>query len=248
MQAVISLCDHSGGWSRPYVGSRFVLRVDPKHDARYGAGRGIVENASPSEVRAFQQPDGGWAVGLTAGEFAALVRAMGLEGAIYHLTGVTGIETAAGVIAMPPCTDFASSGARHFAAKDLDGRTTVSVAIVRECLDVVQIVAPRWWVMENPVGRIARLVPELGKWAMTFHPHHFGDAFTKLTCLWGSFNTDLPRADVEPVMFEKTSKATGKVSRGSWMWASLGGKSERTKELRSATPPGFAAAWRVANP
>jgi len=47
---------------------------------------------------------------------------------------------------------------------------------------------------------------------------------------------------VEPVYFCKTSK-TGKVMRGSWMWANLGGKSERTKELHNVAPAGFARAF-----
>lgn len=34
--------------------------------------------------------------------------------------------------------------------------------------------------------------------------------------------------------------------RGSWMWANLGGKSERTKELRSITPMGFSRAFATA--
>ncbi len=47
---------------------------------------------------------------------------------------------------------------------------------------------------------------------------------------------------VEPVYFCKKSK-TGKVMCGSWMWANLGGKPERTKELRSVAPTGFARAF-----
>jgi hypothetical protein len=43
-------------------------------------------------------------------------------------------------------------------------------------------------------------------------------------------------------MIEKRRK-DGSVVRGSWMWANLGGKSERTKALRSKTPQGFARAF-----
>jgi len=86
-------------------------------------------------------------------------------------------------------------------------------------------------------------VPELGKARLVFHPWHYGDAYTKRTCLWGTFNTALPRNPVAPVMYEQ---ANGK--RGSFMWAKCGGKSERTKELRSVTPPGFSKAFYEANP
>lgn len=38
-----------------------------------------------------------------------------------------------------------------------------------------------------------------------------------------------------------------KGQKGSFMWAKLGGKSERTKALRSATPEGFASAFCEVN-
>lgn len=102
----------------------------------------------------------------------------------------------------------------------------------------------QFWAMENPVGRLERLIPYLKTVSkLTWQPHWYGDAYTKRTCLWGEFNTELPRTPVEPVMYETSS---GK--RGSWMWMKLGGKSDRTKELRSATPPGFARAFYLANP
>jgi hypothetical protein len=47
----------------------------------------------------------------------------------------------------------------------------------------------------------------------------------------------------EPVFY--TDK---KGRRLSWLAAKLGGKSERTKELRSKTPVGFSRAFAKANP
>jgi hypothetical protein len=106
-----------------------------------------------------------------------------------------------------------------------------------------------WWVLENPVGRIGRLTG-IGEPALRFHPCHYAgwnpdpdkDAYTKRTCLWGSFNSNLEMKPVEPVFYTLGGK------RGSWVWAKLGGKSERTKELRSVTPLGFALAFAAANP
>jgi len=105
------------------------------------------------------------------------------------------------------------------------------------------------WALENPVGRIASVVPELGKWGLIFNPCDYAgfaddpdsEAYTKKTCIWGSFNVDLPTSPVEPVMYERGGK------RGSWMWANLGGNSARTKELRSNTPTGFSRAFFRAN-
>lgn len=143
-----------------------------------------------------------------------------------------------GVLAAPPCTAFAGSGAQWWAAKDQDGRTLDGLALVDACLRIITVCNPKWWALENPVGRLRRW---LGPPAYVFNPCDHGDAYTKRTCLWGRFNPPA-RHPVEPVMIERGGK------RGSWQWANLGGKSERTKELRSATPCGFAKDFYEANP
>ncbi len=155
-----------------------------------------------------------------------------------------------GVMAAPPCDDFAVSGARWFKEKDADGRTERSIRLVSHTLDIIEWANPEWWYVENPVGRIARLCPRLKKWGpWYFHPHQFGgwlvppgDHYTKKTGLYGNFNRPVPK-NVEPVFFTNS-----KGQRGSWQWAHLGGKSERTKELRSATPMGFSKAFFQSNP
>lgn len=68
---------------------------------------------------------------------------------------------------------------------------------------------------------------------MWFNPCDYGDPYTKKTGLWGQFNTNLAKNPVEPT--------------DNWIMR-LGGSSERTKALRSATPPGFARAFFEANP
>lgn len=142
-----------------------------------------------------------------------------------------------GILMAPPCTDFSSSGAQYWKRKDADGTTARSVALVKKGLEIVDYHKPKFWALENPVGRIHKLIPELqGKRLLTFQPHEFGDAYTKKTILWGKFNPFLVRNHVVP---EKVC------SQGSWLMK-LGGKSERTKELRSVTPPGFARAFFAA--
>lgn len=141
-----------------------------------------------------------------------------------------------GVLAAPPCTDFAGSGAQYWGQKDADGRTDASVALVRKTLDIINYCQPEFWALENPVGRLPKLVPEIGK-PWYFQPYWFGDAYTKKTGLWGVFNKPEITDSVEPI------KAC---SQGSWLMK-LGGKSERTKELRSMTPMGFAKAFYKAN-
>jgi len=159
--------------------------------------------------------------------------------------GIDILETSAqdfapvhGILAAPPCTDFSGSGARWWKEKDADGRTAESIALLEHTMRLIRDLAPEWWCLENPVGRLQRLVPAVGERRMTFNPCDYGDPYTKRTCLWGNFNTDLPLSKVEPIRA---------CDQGSWL-QKLGGKSARTKALRSATPPGFARAFYQANP
>lgn len=137
------------------------------------------------------------------------------------------------VLAACPCTDFAVSGARHFAAKDNDGRTVASVKLVHQTLATIEHFRPAVWAIENPVGRIEKL-GGLPPWRLSFNPNHLGDPYTKKTLLWGRFNGDLPIAPVEP-------------TEGSKMHKLYGGKSLATKNARSATPEGFSYGFFLAN-
>jgi N12 class adenine-specific DNA methylase len=137
------------------------------------------------------------------------------------------------ILAACPCTDFAVSGARHFAAKDADGRTVSSVKLVHQTLATIEFFKPAVWAIENPVGRIETLTG-LPPWRLSFDPNHFGDPYTKKTLLWGRFDGNLPIAPVEP-------------TEGSKMHKLYGGKSQATKNARSVTPEGFAYSFFMAN-
>lgn len=146
-----------------------------------------------------------------------------------------------GILAAPPCTDFASSGAQYWKKKDQDGTTEKSMNLVSKVLEFVEHYKPVWWCLENPVGRLSTLFPELGK-PWYFNPHEFAgwstdpqlERYTKKTGLWGSFN--LPQKHpLTPIL-------------GNSPIMKLGGRSEKTKELRSITPQGFAKAFYLSNP
>jgi site-specific DNA-cytosine methylase len=145
------------------------------------------------------------------------------------------------ILAAPPCTDFASSGAQYWKAKDNDGRTEASMDLVTKTLELIEFYKPRVWAIENPVGRLNKLFPELGT-PWYFNPCEFAgylsdpstEAYNKRTGLWGTFNIPVKKP-VEP-------------SLGNSPIMKLGGKSERTKELRSMTPLGFSKAFYLSNP
>jgi hypothetical protein len=147
-----------------------------------------------------------------------------------------------GILAAPPCTDFAGSGAQYWKAKDEDGRTEQSLALIDKTLSLVDYYKPVFWALENPVGRLPKLRPAIGT-PWYFNPNEFAgwldgeeaerERYTKRTGLWGTFN--------------KPEKNPLTVSEGGSWIMKLGGKSERTKELRSMTPRGFAQAFFEAN-
>lgn len=99
----------------------------------------------------------------------------------WHIQG-DAIEAAYGrhwdlLIAHPPCTDLAVSGARHFAAKRADGRQARALDFVQRLLD-----APiRHIALENPVSIISSAIR---KPDCTFQPWEHGHGEVKRTCLW----------------------------------------------------------------
>jgi hypothetical protein len=160
-----------------------------------------------------------------------------------------------GLLAAPPCTDISKAGAWTWPRKDAEmapapyapwTQTEYSIALVEIVLHLVQLFPWKWWVIENPPGRMERLVPEMAFFRqMMFNPFEYGDAYTKKTVLWGSFNPNLPRKPVLPELVR--IKGGGRYYYASPMWAKTGGKSERTKTIRSKTPAGFAKAFFEAN-
>ena len=81
------------------------------------------------------------------------------------------------LVAFPPCTHLAVSGARHFEAKRMDGRQHAAAAFF---LTLARAPIPRIAV-ENPVGIMSSLWREPDQ---VIQPWQFGHGETKATCLW----------------------------------------------------------------
>lgn len=157
-----------------------------------------------------------------------------------------------GILCATPCTAFSVSGAQWWPRHDADGTTANMTAIADGCLDIIEALHPKWWALENPVGRIERCVPRLqGRRVFTFNPCDYAgyasdpvtDAYNKKTIIWGE---GITKPQPKPIAPEILTFDGGNI-KGSWM-IRLGGKSERTKTLRSLTPQGFAIAFAKANP
>lgn len=136
-------------------------------------------------------------------------------------------EPVHGILAAPPCTHLAGSGARWWGEKG-NAALLDALSIVDACMRIIMVHRPKWWALENPVGRLTRY---LGPPRMYFDPWWFGDEWTKKTALWGEFN--VPR--LKPVI----PVEAGKIHR-------MPPSSKRSK-LRSITPQGFARAFFEVN-
>lgn len=151
-----------------------------------------------------------------------------------------------GIIAMIPCTAYALSGNRH---KKSAARIPVFeesqklVAKTKEIIDYFdKIGILQFWMIEQPRTDIHTINPWIGKIRQRFHPHYFAgwdpvpenSRYRKWTWCFGNFNLMEPRP-LTPLQHEFPG------------FTNLGGNSERTKELRSATPLGFCYAFKDAN-
>jgi len=80
------------------------------------------------------------------------------------------------VLAFPPCTHLAVSGARWFKEKQKDGRQQQAIDFFME---FTKIKCP--WAIENPIGIMSTYYQKPDQ---IIQPWQFGHGETKATCLW----------------------------------------------------------------
>jgi site-specific DNA-cytosine methylase len=132
------------------------------------------------------------------------------------------------MIAHPPCTHLAVSGAKHFHKK---------VKEQAEALDFVRVLlnAPISKIaLENPVSVISS---KIRKPDQIVQPWMFGDPFTKTTCLWLK---GLPKL-VPTKIVDKGARHVTKSGKSLPQWYNLPPSKDRWK-IRSRTFQGFADA------
>jgi len=155
------------------------------------------------------------------------------------------------MIAFPPCTHLAVSGSMHFKEKIADGRQQGGIDFFMAMINTnIKHIA-----VENPMGIMSGI---FRKPDQIIHPHFFGDAFSKSTCLWlknlpllyhnktvNLFDDVITHTEEKGEFFEWVDKKTGKMKKQPmWYYEAL--KNAKTNEerskLRSKTFPGIAKA------
>lgn len=158
------------------------------------------------------------------------------------------------IIAFPPCTHLAVSGARHFEVKREDGRQRQGIEFFCQFLNAN---CDRICI-ENPVGimsgeYVREWFPDLcdcygipQKPAQIIHPWMFGDNVTKKTCLWLKGLPPLKgwvHEQPEQEYLELIDKRTGKMKRqAKWYADAWSLPPEERAKVRSKTFPGVARA------
>jgi site-specific DNA-cytosine methylase len=133
------------------------------------------------------------------------------------------------VIAFPPCTHLAVSGARWFEEKRRDGRQQMGIGffLAFTAIDHVPHVA-----IENPVGIMSNLYRKPDQ---IIQPYQFGDPETKATCLWlKNLPKLVPTKDVREEMKSRPQAEAHRI-------VSMSPSPQRAM-MRSKTYPGIADA------
>ena len=174
-----------------------------------------------------------------------------MDGAEHHIDGKWDM-----IIAFPPCTHLAVSGAAHFEKKRADGRQRFGIEFFCQFLsadcDKISI--------ENPIGIISGFYilehfPDLAekynlpiKPTQIIQPWMFGDNYSKSTCLWlKGLPALVPQVTEQPELEWKEwiDKKTGRKKRQPlWFYEALVNSKtpEERAKIRSKTFPGIAAA------
>jgi len=150
------------------------------------------------------------------------------------------------MIAFPPCTHLAVSGAAWFEQKRKDGRQQEGIEFFMKMVN-----APINHIgIENPIGIMSR---EYKKPNQIIHPYYFGDETSKATCLWLK-NLPLLKHNREIDLFNQNStwvkpkfteffcKKTGKTKKYSTTADKWYKNAEERSKERSKTFSGIAIA------
>ena len=81
------------------------------------------------------------------------------------------------MIAFPPCTHLAVSGAKHFEQKRKDGRQQQGIDFFMALTETNIPI----WAIENPIGIMSKIYRKPDQ---IIQPYMFGDPVKKSTCLW----------------------------------------------------------------
>ena len=244
-KAVISLFDLTGEAVKPWAEAGYDCYI---FDAQHPDG--ITFSAQRSTYQGLHKSRSTLLINTVGGDASTWAEPIARIMEVYDVQMLYGF---------PPCTDLAISGAGWFKAKaeanpNYLAEAMALVYLVRDIGEQYNVP----YMIENPVSVIST---QYRKPDYMFNPCDYGqylpeddtspypaliparDASTKKTCLWTGNGFVMPeKRGVSPERFQDRNglNYSGPAFK-------LGGKSLRTKNIRSATPRGFAKAVFLAN-
>lgn len=135
------------------------------------------------------------------------------------------------VVAFPPCTHLCVSGAAWFEQKRKDGRQQEGIDFFMNFVTCNQ----KRVAIENPIGIMSKLYRSPDQ---IVHPYHFGDPYSKATCLWLK---GLPKL-VPTNIVDKGEFYIDRRGKKRAKWIDMFPSEKERSMLRSRTFPGIAAA------
>jgi len=137
------------------------------------------------------------------------------------------------MIAHPPCTHLAVSGARHFEKKRADGRQQEGIDFF---MALARAAIPRY-AIENPIGIMSNI---WRKPDQIIQPWQYGHSVTKSTCLWLKGLPALTPTDIVDKGVTWTAKSGKRMSQ--WYYDSSCLNPKEREKMRNKTFQGIADA------
>ena len=138
------------------------------------------------------------------------------------------------MIAHPPCTHLAVSGAAHFARKRADGSQSAALDFVRTLLAApIPKIA-----LENPVSIISS---RIRKPDQIINPFQFGEPISKKTCLWLKNLAPLVPSQVVQGSVYHTAPSGRRYP--DWCWKTGGGSGHKRSRFFEGIADAMADQW-----
>ena len=154
------------------------------------------------------------------------------------------------ILASPPCNCFSVLTIPKYWKKELgvsypkNEKTIKAIELVKHTLDMIEILNPRFWILENPMGMLRKQYFMKKYRMVTITQCQYGREDRKPTDLWGKFPKDFKPKKCEAKgschIKVHRGKIKGKQSNKKW---SLGGvKDKANSAYRSKLPYGLSLA------
>ena len=158
------------------------------------------------------------------------------------------------ILASPPCNCFSVLTIPKYWKKELgvsypkNEKTIKAIELVKHTLDMIEILNPRFWILENPMGMLRKQYFMKKYRMMTITQCQYGREDRKPTDLWGKFPKDFKpkKCGTKGSCHIKVHRGEIKGVQSNKKWSLGGVKDKANSAYRSKLPYGLSLAVCVA--